>query len=97
MSSRRELFLEEIGLTPLWRLKSRDAGMRAEAAQQGRSVPVAAMPAVAAKPAAPRPAMGADDRAGRIARMDWPELKATVAACAACLPAVLVATSASTA
>lgn len=81
MSSRRELFLEEIGLTPLWRLKAR-AGAEEAVAQ-----PVAAATAHAppvATPAAGGPAADADDRAGRIARMDWAELKAGVAACTAC-------------
>jgi DNA polymerase len=83
MSSRRELFLEEIGLTPLWRLKARD-GAGGGNEQQDRAVTVAAVPAVVAKPAAVQPAIDAEDRAGRIARMDWAELKATVAACTAC-------------
>jgi len=86
MSSRRELFLEEIGLTPLWRLRSREAeGGRAH--EQERSVPVAAVPVAPAGPAAAQPAGAAHDRAGRIARiarMDWTELKAAVAACTAC-------------
>ena len=83
MSSRRELFLEEIGLTPLWRLKAREAGAQ-RGEEQDFAVSDAAVPAGVAKPATSRPATAADDRAGRIARMDWPELKATVAACTAC-------------
>ena len=76
MSSRRELFLEEIGLTPLWRLRAGEgavAGVLPDAAIE------AAEPAAetAAEPAA-------GDRAARIARMDWPGLKAAVAACSAC-------------
>jgi DNA polymerase len=67
MSVRRELFLEEMGLTPLWRLKAREAA-----------------DAAADVPAADQPAAAADDRAERIARMDWDELRATVAACTAC-------------
>jgi DNA polymerase len=83
MSSRRELFLEEIGLTPLWRLKGRDAEVQ-KREEQDRAVSVAAVPAALANPATSRPAMTADDRAAHIARMDWTELKATVAACTAC-------------
>jgi uracil-DNA glycosylase len=83
MSTRRELFLEEIGLTPLWRLKSREAGgERGE--DEDRSASVAAFPGVLARPASAQPASDADDRAGRIARMAWTELKASVAACTAC-------------
>jgi DNA polymerase len=82
MSSRRELFLEEMGLTPLWRPKGREAG--AQTGEEQLAVSVAAVPAGVAKPAAARPGTAVDDRAGRIARMDWAELKAAVAACAAC-------------
>jgi DNA polymerase len=83
MRSRRELFLDEIGLTPLWRLKSRD--VRGAKEEEGdRSASVAAVPAALPRPAPAQPAIDADDRAGRIARMDWAELKATVAACTAC-------------
>ena len=85
MSSRRELFLEEIGLTPLWRLRARDG---AAGSDEHRTVPVpvpvAAVPAVVAKPAAIQPALDPEDRAARIARMDWDDLKATVATCTAC-------------
>lgn len=77
MSSHRELFLEEIGLAPLWRLKSRDA-----AAPGDEAGPVPAV--AAAEPAAGQAGIGAEDRAARIARMDWAELKATAAACTAC-------------
>jgi DNA polymerase len=83
MTSRRELFLEEMGLTPLWHLKSRAAQVQgAEAEDAG--MPVAADPDVVATPAPRQAATGAEDRAGRIARMDWSELKAAVAGCTAC-------------
>lgn len=80
MNTRRELFLEEMGLTPLWRLKTRGAAGAADGAE---TVPATAGPA-AAVPATPASAIGADERAARIGRMDWAELKATVAACTAC-------------
>jgi uracil-DNA glycosylase family 4 len=83
MNSRRELFLEEMGLTPLWRLKARETRGESEEAEIPR-VSGAAVPAVSARPAPQQPEMGADDRAARIARMDWADLKATVAACTAC-------------
>jgi len=83
MSARRELFLEEIGLTPLWRLKSRDGEAR-EGEKRDRAVPAAALAPVFTKPAAAQTAVDAGDRTGRIAHMDWAELKATVAACTAC-------------
>lgn len=83
MTARRELFLEEMGLTPLWRLKTREPESGAAAAQT-RDVPAAAGGVETAAPAAPRPAIDASERAARIANMDSAELKATVAACTAC-------------
>ena len=81
MSSRRELFLEEMGLTPLWRLKTSAAGGAAAGAQSANA---AAVPADTAAAAAPHAAIDTHDRAARIARMDWSELKATVATCTDC-------------
>lgn len=81
MSSRRELFLEEMGLTPLWRLRTSAAG---DAAAETQSANAAAAPTGSAAAAAPHSAIDTDDRAARIARMDWSELKATVAACTDC-------------
>jgi DNA polymerase len=79
MSARRELFLDEMGLTPLWRLRAR------EAADAAADQPVAhALAAPGPAGGTPAPAAAADDRAERIARMDWGELRATVAACTAC-------------
>jgi DNA polymerase len=75
MSARRELFLEEMGLTPLWRLRAAQAPAHSGQAQPG-DAPDAAP--------APRPAPPDGGRAGRIARMGWGELKAEVAACTAC-------------
>ena len=75
MSSRRELFLEEMGLTPLWRLKARDGEERATE-EESACVSGAAV----ADAPAPSAATGAD----RIAHMDWTELKAVVAGCTAC-------------
>ena len=83
MMSRRELFLEEIGLTPLWRMKSREVG-GGKGEEEDRSASVAAVPAALARRASAQTAIDADDRAGRIARMDWAELKQSVAACTAC-------------
>ena len=83
MNLRRELFLEEIGLTPQWRLKARD-GARGRNEEQEPTAPVAALAAVSATPAAVELANDAEGRAARIARMDWAELKASVAACTAC-------------
>jgi len=72
MSSRRELFLQEMGLTPLWQPK--------------QSVQVLDEPAALPEPVRSTERVSGvdDDRAARIARMDWTELKATVAGCGAC-------------
>jgi uracil-DNA glycosylase family 4 len=83
MSSRRELFLEEMGLTPLWRLKARDtAGESGEA--ESASVPDAAIPTGVAGPELPQVGTAAVDRVTHIARMDWDGLRAAVADCSAC-------------
>ena len=83
MNPRRELFLEEMGLTPLWRLRTTavtgavpDAQLHDRHADASR----AEVPA----PASPQPQADAEDRAAGIARMDWAGLKAAVAACTAC-------------
>jgi DNA polymerase len=83
MSSRRELFLEEMGLTPLWRLKSRD-GAAEGGEEEDRGVPAAAVQAVVARQPPQPSGIDADDRAASVARMDWVELKAAVAGCTAC-------------
>jgi DNA polymerase len=75
VSSRRELFLEEIGLTPLWRLKGRATGERG--AEEQRAEEPFAVRVGAVEPTA-------DDRGERIAHMDWPELNMAVAGCTAC-------------
>ena len=69
-------------MAPLWRLKSRDAAALGDEARG--PVPAVAAAQPAAKPAAGQSEIGAEDRAARIARMDWAELKATAAACTAC-------------
>ena len=78
MSARRERILAEIGVRPRWRLRDREVPGR--------------RPVVDPAPASPPPAVHVadvaelelDDRAARVGRMDWPELKTAVAACEAC-------------
>jgi DNA polymerase len=68
--SRRTAILKEMGLAPVWRLRSRAAK---------------AAPHAAVEPGtAPAQAPSAGTREERIARMDWAELQAAVAACSAC-------------
>lgn len=83
----REQVLHEMGFAPLWRLRAAGLGCRVgEEAPPPPTVPPP--PAVRAEgpPAVadgPGQATG-DERAGRIAQMDWPELEQSVAACRAC-------------
>jgi len=92
MSLRRELFLEEMGLTPLWRLKTGEAGEVAVGVspnETGNPTPIEAQAGAGAAAAPIRQVphqaeSGADDRKARIARMDWAELKTAVAGCTAC-------------
>jgi len=74
MSARRDRILAEIGVRPRWRLRNREVPEPAPAAAPGP----------AAHPAGDRPELELDDRAARIARMEWPALKSAVATCEAC-------------
>jgi uracil-DNA glycosylase len=93
VSGRRERYLEEMGLGPVWRLRSRDGA----SGNRGESAPSAlvelAPPSPVSGPGGFAPKRGleagvkpdvAGDRATRILRMDWAELKAAVAGCQAC-------------
>ncbi|TSA18368.1 MAG: uracil-DNA glycosylase [Betaproteobacteria bacterium] len=83
MSSRRELFLEEMGLTPLWRLRRGEA-IGDSAAAQPQNLTAATGEAETSQPLSLRSVQDAEGRATRIARMDWDDLKETAAACTAC-------------
>jgi DNA polymerase len=74
MSGRREEILRELGLTPRWRLR----GAGADAVDT--LPPAASIPLTTAVAAG----LALDDRQLQIARMDWPQLKASVDACVAC-------------
>ena len=77
--SRREDFLHEMGLGPVWRLRH-PAPPDAPAATQGSETAVQSeSPALQ-----PMPAQDAGERAAGIARMSWSELKSAVASCSAC-------------
>jgi DNA polymerase len=86
MSARRERILAELGLGPRWRLRER-AGLAEEhrdATAGGRGVGELEATAVPVQREAATAALDLDDRAARIARMDWAELEAAVATCEAC-------------
>ncbi len=100
MSGRSERYLEEMGLAPVWKLRGpkRAPGqaIRDREKKSGESrpaAPVASRPPPRRPPEILPPVPGlvgaarfdlADDRAARILRMEWPELKKAVAACQAC-------------
>jgi uracil-DNA glycosylase family 4 len=80
LKTRKELLLEEMDLTPVWRL-------REGAAPDVEAVPVI-LPPEAVDPRSairesPQPATG-DSRRDAILRMEWPVLKNTVAGCVDC-------------
>jgi DNA polymerase len=98
MKRTREDMLEEMGLAPAWRLRESPEGNAADApahaaGTQPPPLPVEEPVAPARASVAPRaPAASAarvsasanEDRRAAVMRMDWPELKAAVAQCAAC-------------
>lgn len=79
---RRESTLREMGLGPIWRLREAPpvetiGGSPAPTFETAKAATVVARPA---------PTLAADEgRGAAIARMDWPELKAAVAVCDACM------------
>jgi uracil-DNA glycosylase family 4 len=89
MNSRREKFLHEMGLTPVWRKKGvYGAGeaeideplveaLRSQTLSENSRAP-------APRPRTPVAAEISPERAALIARMDWSELKAAVKTCPAC-------------
>lgn len=84
-SSRRALFLREMGLGPVWRLRGDDSerGMPAPEHPRKDTGPIGAeVPAQVL--IQPEVALAQDDRTARILRMDWAELTAAVATCQAC-------------
>lgn len=73
---RRELMLREMGLTPQWHLRRAVNAPDSLPAEQPKD-------AVAVSAASASPAV-TDDRRAAIMCMDWPQLKASVAACTTC-------------
>jgi len=70
--------LEEMGLTPVWRLRESSAGV--EPPQAVADAAIHNPPSTIHHP--PQPAV--EDRRATIMRMEWPELKARVAGCTDC-------------
>jgi DNA polymerase len=80
MNERRDRILAELALGPRWRLRGRSAAVDRVAA--GAIAAPAADASIALEEASA--ALELNDRAARIAHMDWPALKGAVASCTAC-------------
>lgn len=91
MTISREQTLHEMGLTPLWKLRDSPSVRRGEQASSVEALvetPVELPPAVADEDTPPQISRSmvppATDRAEQIARMDWDDLRQSVADCRAC-------------
>jgi uracil-DNA glycosylase len=94
LDGKRERYLDEMGLGPVWRLRARaQAQQQLPPASRPPEPPKTVPPPRHPAPRRPAPVPGltggakidlADDRAVRILKMEWPELKAAVKACDAC-------------
>lgn len=82
---RREEMLREMGISPVWRLRTSGPDAMVEDAVHVADVRVAAEPAPAAFVSVPAPAIDVPrETVGEVSVMDWPALKSCVAACTAC-------------
>ncbi len=91
MSTRRNDILKELGLWPVWRLRTAavsqtgpEAPLPQAVASVVESAPAPVKPAVVRAPVEAAPTLSLDARAADILRMDWPQLKESVAGCTAC-------------
>ena len=92
MTAHRDEVLKELGLWPVWRLRGPAPAVMPAAAEPVAAPPRPAVPApaVAGKAAAVRASppssavLPLDARAAQIAKMQWPQLKESVAGCVAC-------------
>ena len=91
MSRRRSEILAEMGLAPVWRLRTRAAGAAAPPHPEEHATRTPGAPPLparrtqgAARAAATRPSIVVDPREEQILRMDWTALKAKVGGCTDC-------------
>jgi DNA polymerase len=88
LTTRREQFLEELGLTPLWRRRGAGTGDQGSTTSGRESEISDRAPRIADQESADTPVLtspaGAPERAPRIARMNWIELGGAVKSCDAC-------------
>ncbi len=73
--------LEEMGLTPVWRLRERSGAAPVEMPAVAESPATSDPPPVSRQPSV---VTESDDRRARIMRMNWDEIKACVAGCTDC-------------
>ena len=86
---RREEMLREMGISPLWRLRTAAPAAEVEAVAPAAVASVVSEPeprefAAARVLSSAAPAVAAAVPAGDVGTMDWPALKSCVAACTAC-------------
>jgi len=74
MTARRREVMKELGLAPRWRLRAKSKEVD----------PLPPTQTVANTTAEMAPALSLDERTTQIMRMDWPQLKESVAGCVAC-------------
>jgi DNA polymerase len=87
LDAKRERYLQEMGLAPVWKLRAGSRSSAAPAPAEPRPVPRRVAPPKFAPPPGLTGSVKldlADDRAARILRMDWAELKSAVKGCEAC-------------
>ena len=90
MKTRRDLVLEEMGITPVWRLRHGNVEQQPVSVSDAAAMPSAEPGARIAGEAPARitnhesPITGLDGRRAAIMLKEWPALKAEVAACTAC-------------
>lgn len=95
----RDALLREMGLAPLWRLRSRASDSEADVARPDIDEPVQAHPSAGAAPRTPAPdfapetpaepqprsvPVSSDGRATAIAAMEWEALEEAIRSCTAC-------------
>jgi DNA polymerase len=81
-SSRRALFLREMGLSPVWRLRAGQPVVERQGPGIDEPARRHATPAVSTRIVGAGPEPG--DRAARILNMDWQQLKEAVSGCQSC-------------
>lgn len=84
MSARRERILAALELGPRWRLRGRPASERHDASEGSSRGEAPVLEEIPVRPETATAALDLDDRAARVARMGWADLKAAVATCEAC-------------